>query len=201
MLPGCSELVLATGNPHKVAELRRLLAMLEIPLLSLAEFPHVIPVDESGLTLAENARLKAAGYASQLGAWVLADDTGLEVDGLNGSPGVRSARYAGENATMPQNRAKLLAELREIAPDQRTARFVCHLAIANPEGDIAVEAVGECRGSMRLDPAGSGGFGYDTLFEVAGLSVTLAELSPDQTERIGHRGAAVRDLISKLRSC
>lgn len=195
-LAGCDSLVLATGNAEKAQELKRLLAPLGISLRSLRDFPSVEPVHETGYTLAENARLKAAGYSRKLGAWVLSDDTGLEVEALGGAPGLRSARYAGESATMAENRTKLLAELKNVPDPLRSARFVCFLAMANPAGRIVAESAGTCQGSIRREPAGTGGFGYDTLFEVAGLSRTLAELSDVETDTVGHRGRAVRELLS-----
>jgi 16S rRNA (cytosine1402-N4)-methyltransferase len=191
-------LVLATTNPHKFRELADLLPPLGVPLLSLVDVPDVSPVSEDGSTLAANARLKASGYAARIGEWVLADDTGLEVDALAGAPGVRSARYAGDDATMADNRARLLRELEQVPGGDRTARFVCCLALANPAGEIAAEATGVCRGKIRRDPAGTGGFGYDSLFEVAGTGATLAELSPDQTVALGHRGHAVRQLLATI---
>jgi 16S rRNA (cytosine1402-N4)-methyltransferase len=191
-------LVLATTNPDKSRELADLLAPLAVPLLSLADFPGVSPVPENGLTLAANARFKANAYSARIGEWVLADDTGLEVDALAGAPGVRSARYAGNDASMAENRARLLRELQHVPEHDRTAQFVCCLAIANPAGEIAAEATGTCRGTIRREPAGGGGFGYDSLFEVAGAGATLAELSPDQTAELGHRGRAVRQLLAML---
>lgn len=191
----CSELVLATGNRDKLLELRALLAPLNVSLHSLADFPDVTPAAEDGTTLADNAKRKATEYALQLRRWVLSDDTGLEVDALHGAPGVRSARYAGDPATMAENRARLLADLSAVPDDQRGARFVCCLAVAAPDGKIVAEATGECSGRMRREPAGRGGFGYDSLFEVSGLGRTLAELDPQETARLGHRGRAVRRLL------
>lgn len=199
MLDGDFEtLVLATGNPHKVQELSVLLAPLELSLLSLADFPEACPVTEDGSTLAENARLKASGYARQIHQWVLSDDTGLEVDALDGAPGVHSARYAGEGATMPENCARLLADLEQVPESQRTARFVCHLILANPEGTIVTEATGVCPGRIRHESAGGGGFGYDALFEVDECCETLAELSPKTVALVGHRGRAVRKLLEQF---
>ncbi len=193
-----SVLVLATGNPHKVQELTRLLAALAIPLQSLADYPAVQAIAEDGSTLAENARKKAAGYARQLCAWVLADDTGLEVDALQGAPGIHSSRYAGEGATMKQNRIKLLEALSDVPPPQRAARFVCQLAVADPAGEIVAEAQGYCPGAILRQPsAGACGFGYDVLFQVDGTSLTLAEMNPEQTARWGHRGRAVRELLKR----
>ncbi len=145
--PLCKTLVLATGNPHKVRELSGLLSALDVHLTSLADWPATTPVDEDGSTPAENARKKASGYARQLQQWVLADDTALCVDALDGAPGVRSARYAGAQATMAENRAQLLAELAHVPDQQRTAQFVCHLAVANPAGEIVMEASGTCAGA------------------------------------------------------
>jgi XTP/dITP diphosphohydrolase len=201
MIPSlCKTLVLATGNPHKVRELSELLSTLDVHLTSLADWPATTPVDEDGSTPAENARKKASGYARQLQQWVLADDTALCVDALDGAPGVRSARYAGAHATMAENRAHLLAELAHVPDQQRTARFVCHLAVANPAGEIVVEASGACAGRIRREPtAGSFGFGYDALFEVADVHRTLAELPPEITAAVGHRGRAVRALAAGWR--
>jgi XTP/dITP diphosphohydrolase len=190
-------LVLATNNQNKVRELSVLLEPWGVPVQSLAEFPRVESVVEEGVTLAENARLKASGYARQIGRWVLADDTGLEVDVLGGAPGIRSARYGGEGATARQNRAKLLAEL-ELVPDgRRTAQFVCHLALADPAGRIAMESRGACRGRILREPVGEGGFGYDALFEIVEWRRTLAELGPVATCVLGHRGRAVRGLTRR----
>jgi XTP/dITP diphosphohydrolase len=194
-----SGLVLATSNQHKLRELVDLLAPLEIRLLSLTDFPNARPIEEDGLTLTENARLKAAGYARQLSRWVLADDTGLEVDALGGAPGVRSARFAGPGATMGQNRAKLLAALERVPQAERTGRFLCHLVVADPAGRIILESTGQCHGRIRSEPAGRGGFGYDALFEVAGRDRTLAELDPRETAAVGHRGRAAAQLLARWR--
>ena len=173
-----------------------MLCPLGIPLKSLADFSEAVSVDEAGETLAENARRKAVGYARALGEWVLADDTGLEVDALNGAPGVRSARYAGEGAAMAENRAKLLEELEGVAEAKRTARFACHLAIGNPDGEVVVESRGECRGRLRFEGTGEFGFGYDSLFEIVEYRKTLAEFGLAATAVIGHRGRAVRALLA-----
>jgi XTP/dITP diphosphohydrolase len=192
-------LVLATSNAHKVRELTDLLAPLGVSLPSLADFPGSHPVSEDGATLADNARCKATGYARQLAQWVLADDTGLEVDALGGAPGVRSARFAGEHATMAENRSKLLADLQPIHLARWTARFVCQLAVANAAGEIVFEATGTCHGRIRREPAGDLGFGYDSLFEVANRELTLAELGPAETAAVGHRGQAVGKLLGTWR--
>jgi XTP/dITP diphosphohydrolase len=191
-------LVLATGNPHKVRELAALLSPLSVQLASLADYAAAIPVAEHGATTTENVRQKATLYARQLQQWVLADDTALQVDALHGAPGVRSARYAGPHATMAENRAKLLADLAAVPDAERTARFVCQLAVADPTGRIVVEAAGVCPGRIRREPAaGAFGFGYDALFEVSDTGQTLAELTPDVTAIVGHRGRAVRVLLER----
>jgi XTP/dITP diphosphohydrolase len=160
----------------------------------LADFPHVTPAVEDGQTLAENACKKAVGYAQQLARWVLADDTGLEVDVLNGAPGVRSARYAGDKATMAENRDKLLADLSEYPESQWSARYVCHLAVANPAGELVAQTFGECPGRIRRKPAGESGFGYDVLFEVQAYGRTMAELTDEELATIGHRARALQSL-------
>jgi XTP/dITP diphosphohydrolase len=193
----CRRLVLATTNAHKLRELRRLLAPLGVPLVGLGEIGTVVSaVAEEGDSLSEISRAKASAYARQLGEWVLSDDTGLEVDALGGAPGVRTARYAGESATMAENRAKLLADLVGYGPAERGARFVCCLSVAAPDGEVVLEATGICPGRIRTEPSGDAGFGYDVLFEVDGLGRTLAELDDAQTAEVGHRGRAVREIVT-----
>lgn len=189
------ELVVATGNPDKAREFAHLLRSAPLTLRNLSEFPPVPPVVEDGATLAANARMKAATYAAALRRWALADDTGLEVDVLGGAPGVRSARFAGPQASMEENRVLLLRQL-ERRPEPWTARFVCRLAVADPSGAVVLEAEGECRGRIRRKPAGEFGFGYDTLFEVEGTPRTLAEMNAEETDEAGHRGRAVRALLA-----
>jgi len=200
LLKDCRRLVLATTNPHKLRELQSLLAPLGLSLIGLKEVGRVVPdAVENRATLRENAQLKASHYARILHEWVLSDDTGLEVDLLNGAPGVRSARYAGDGATMIENRAKLLADLQEFGPLDRTARFVCCLALAAPDGQIVLDADGACSGHIRTEPIGNRGFGYDVLFEVDGYGRTLAELDEAETALVGHRGLAARHFIEAWR--
>jgi XTP/dITP diphosphohydrolase len=196
----CQRLVLATTNPHKLRELQSLLAPLGVLLLGLTDVEKKAPeAIEDGATLAANARLKAKHYARCLSEWVLSDDTGLGVDALGGAPGVRSARYAGDGATMVEHRARLLSELAGIDAARRTARFVCCFALAAPDGEIVLEASGECAGRIRTEPAGNAGFGYDVLFEVEGIGRTLAELDAAETALFGHRGHAARQFIAAWR--
>ena len=191
-------LVLGTGNRHKAAELAAILGDLPIELRCLADLPDCGEVEENGTTCAENASIKAAEYASRLGQWVLADDTTLEVDALGGAPGIYSARYAGGDASAMANRTKLLADLSDVPLAQRGARFVCCLALADPEGTIRATSQAYCRGRIRFEPSGTGGFGYDTLFEIVEYHRTFGELGPVATRHLGHRGRAVARLLPCL---
>lgn len=194
-LSECYELIVATSNPFKVRELTELLQPLGLPVYPLPQDAILQPVVEDGETLLENARKKASGYAFQLRRWVIADDTGLEVDALGGAPGVRSARYAGDDATMAMNLALLIEHMQDIPADQRAARFVCHLCIAAPDGSIILERGGECRGKIGHEPIGEHGFGYDSVFLVEEGTQTLAELDEARTAAVGHRGRAVQAII------
>jgi XTP/dITP diphosphohydrolase len=185
-------LVLGTRNPHKVREVLRICA--EWPVQWLTHDDVAWPdVEETGGTFLENARLKARSVASATGGPALADDSGIEVDALGGAPGPRSARYAGERATDEQNLRALLRALAGVPRGGRTARYRAVAAIAWPEGGD-VHAEGTCEGLLRTDPRGSGGFGYDPIFEPLGWDRTMAELSPEEKDRISHRGAALRAL-------
>ncbi|MBC8876145.1 MAG: non-canonical purine NTP pyrophosphatase [Planctomycetes bacterium] len=197
-MKGPNTLVLGTRNPGKVAEFRALLADCGWQIADLSDFHNLHEVEEEGSTLAENARAKAAGFSSQIGQWVLADDTGLMVDALDGAPGARTARFAGPGATAKDNRERLLAELGTLPAEKRTASFVCHLALADPAGRILAEADGKCRGRIRFEPVGDRGFGYDCLFEIAEYHRTLAELGETATVCLSHRARAVRSLQPTL---
>jgi XTP/dITP diphosphohydrolase len=190
-------LVIATFNPHKVAEIRAILPALPFTLKALAEFPGAEPADEDGATLAENAVKKALAAARFTGLWALADDTGLEVDALGGAPGVRSARYSGENSTPDRNNARLLAELSGVPAAARSARFACAVALASPAGETFV-ARGELEGRIALAARGAHGFGYDPLFEIAGAGLTLAEVPEAEKNRLSHRALALRGLLPAL---
>jgi len=192
-------LVLGTGNPGKAAEFRILLGRSNCRLADLSSFEKVPDVDEQGASYAENAVAKVLQLAVHLREWVLADDTGLEVDALRGAPGIRTARYAGPDATPESNRHKLLDELADVPLERRTARFVCALALADPAGEIRATAEGHLRGRIRREPAGSGGFGYDALFEIVEYHRTLAELGDVARAWLSHRGSAVGRLLPTLR--
>ncbi|MBA2117174.1 RdgB/HAM1 family non-canonical purine NTP pyrophosphatase [Bremerella alba] len=195
-LSECHELIVATSNPHKVRELTYLLQPLGLPVYPLPADIDLEPVKEDGNTLAENARKKACGYARQLQRWVIADDTGLQVDALAGKPGVRSARYAGDDAIMAMNLALLIEHMLDVPEEERSARFVCHLCVAAPDGGVALEAYGECHGKIGRQPIGEFGFGYDSVFLVQDGQQTLAELDQQRTAQLGHRGHAARSLIA-----
>lgn len=183
-------LVLATGNRHKVEEIQSILKDVGIPMLTLNEFPDFPAVDEDGLTCQANAVKKAVATAKFTGHWALADDTGLEVDALQGRPGVYAARYAGEHATYEDNCQKLLQELHGVPSEQRTARFITVVALANPDGETeTVEGVLE--GIITQEFHGTGGFGYDPVFYVPQLGKTLAEMTFAEKNRISHRAQAV----------
>ena len=191
-------LVLGTANRKKGQELADLFQPVGLEVRTLADFSALCPVDESGDTFAANARLKAAGYARQLHGWVLADDSGLAVDVLHGAPGVRSARYTGADATDASNNRRLLQELEQVPPEARTARFICHMALADPAGAIRAEAEGHCRGRILRAPRGTSGFGYDPLFEIVEYHRSFGELDPVVKSCLSHRARAARRLTYQL---
>jgi XTP/dITP diphosphohydrolase len=191
-------LVLASANPDKAAEISAILSA-AVPALVLAPRPaDLADVDETGTTLLENARLKAAAIAAATGEAAVADDTGLAVDALDGAPGVYSARFAGEDATYADNVARLLKELDGVAPDRRTARFETVALVCWPDGR-EVAATGEVEGVITTAPRGESGFGYDPVFEpLEGDGRTFAELLPMEKHALSHRGRAFRALAAEL---
>ena len=201
-------LVIATRSQHKLAELRDLLALDRAELVSLDDLGVEGDVDETGTTFETNARIKARHSALATGLPTLADDSGLEVDALGGAPGVRTRRYAGPAATDADNNAKLLRELDGLSPDRRGARYVCVLALAlpdelGPRRGFRVRTVrGTCRGRIATAPSGTGGFGYDPIFEPASEPPggrTLGLWTQEEKNRISHRGAAARRMTPILR--
>jgi XTP/dITP diphosphohydrolase len=193
-------LLAATTNPGKRRELETLLALPGLQLRSLADFPSAPPVDETGATFLDNARLKAHAAARHTGVAALADDSGLEVDALDGMPGVRSARAAsdaGAGSGDAANRAWLLARLAQVPPAARTARFRCAVVVARPDGGELI-ADGVCEGHIAAAPRGAQGFGYDPLFIAAELARTFGELSADEKHRLSHRGLAIARLRPQL---
>ena len=195
------DVVVGTGNRHKLAELRTLFADLPVRLLGLDDLPphqRFAPVEETGTTFQENADLKAAHAARATGLHALADDSGLEVPALDGRPGVISARYAGEGAGDLANNRKLVAEARAAGLARPAARFVCVLSFAAPDGAILARGHGACEGVLIEDARGRGGFGYDPHFLVPDLDRTFAELLPSEKNAISHRARAGADLRRAL---
>ena len=192
-----ARVVVATQNEGKVREFRELLAGWAVPLASLAGFPPVRFPEEGG-DYRENAAAKACAAAEQLGEWAIADDSGLEVEALDGGPGPYSARYGGPGLDSSGRVEHLLAELAERpsarAPTGRRARFVCWAALAAPDGRVEL-GFGECPGTILEAPRGEGGFGYDPVFLPQGFQVSMAELAAETKNEISHRGRALRALL------
>jgi len=192
--------VVATRSPHKLGELRVLLGERRAELLTLDDVGVEGDVDETGSTFEANAVLKARAALEATGLPALADDSGLEVDALDGGPGVRTRRYAGEAATDAENNAKLLAALEGLPPERRGARYVCVLALALADGTVQV-VEGTCTGRIATVPRGTGGFGYDPIFEPESEPPggrTLGEWSPEAKNAISHRGEAARRMAPIL---
>lgn len=185
------QLLVATRNRHKLRELRELLADLDLELVSAADLPGLPEISEDAPTLRDNAIKKAVETAKASGKLTLADDSGLEVDALQGEPGVYSARYAGPKATDHENNLKLLRALDGVPLEKRTARFRCVVAVADPAGLVDV-VEGICNGMILTEERGGGGFGYDPLFIPDGQVKTFAELPPEVKNRISHRGKAMQ---------
>ena len=197
------EVVLASQNAKKHAELTRLLEPLGIRVLLPADVGGLEDVVEDQPTFAGNARKKALSAAEKVGRWCLADDSGLEVDYLDGAPGVFSARFAGTHGDDGANNAKLLKLLDGVPDEQRGAQFVCALCLARPDGSVAAEIEGTARGQILHGPRGDGDFGYDPLFLFTepGFDQTgsgFAELSPPDKSEVSHRGRALRALVQAL---
>ncbi len=196
--------VLATENTGKIREIREALKGLQVSLLTLVDFPGLKMPKEDGATFEENALIKARHVANFSGHMALADDSGLEVRGLNGAPGIHSARYAGEDATDEDNIEKLIKETGEMAEDLRRARFVCALALVVPgvdsEGQGADEFIfsGRLEGLIITERRGESGFGYDPVFFIPELKRTAAELTRAEKNRVSHRGKALDKLKPHL---
>lgn len=193
-------LILASNNPGKIAEFRGLLQDCGWPIVVPADMGLALDVDETGQSYAENALLKARAFVSASGSFCLADDSGLEVDALDGVPGIQSARFGGPELTDEQRVELLLDRLKGIADGRRTARFRCVLMLAAPDGRTwQTEAA--CEGQIARAPRGGKGFGYDPVFFLPGLGRTMAELSADEKNRVSHRSmaaAALRPILARL---
>lgn len=190
--------LMATTNAGKLDEIRALLAGEAITLLSLADCPSVPEPEETGVTFAENARLKAMAYAAATGLPTIAEDSGLEVDAMDGEPGVHSARFLGPNATYPERCAEIARRLAARPQAPRSARFVCALAVVI-QGDVRFEARGVVEGEIARAPAGDAGFGYDPIFYYPPYGRTLADVSQAEKLAVAHRGQAFRALAVWLR--
>ena len=196
-------IVLASSNAGKLREFNQLLGGLHIEVLPQSHF-KVVDAEETGFSFVENALLKARHAAQHTNLPALADDSGLEVDALHGAPGIYSARYAGVGASDAENLKKLLEQLKDVAPPNRTARFQCVLVYLRHAFDpTPLICQGTWEGSILPEPRGSSGFGYDPVFFVPTHARSAAELSPDAKNSLSHRSQALRQLLSKLpnRSC
>jgi XTP/dITP diphosphohydrolase len=191
-------LVLATHNKKKGSELAYLLAPYGLNLRTLDEIPEALEVEETGTTFAENAALKATMQARHLGLWAVGEDSGLAVDALGGRPGIYSARYSGPDATDESNNARLLQDLAGVPLGDRTAHYVCHVALSDPDGNVRVEWEEYCRGRILFTPRGSHGFGYDPLFEIPEYHCTFGQLGGAVKSALSHRSRAMRAVISQL---
>ena len=190
-----SRLLIATTNQGKLNEIRDILGALPLTLVTLADFPPVPEPEETGSTFAENARLKARYYVDATGELTVAEDSGLEIDALDGEPGVQSARFNGESyAEKFTTIQRMLAERRA---DSSTARFVCALALTRTDG-VVWETTGVVEGRLRLPPSGDAGFGYDPIFYYPAYGRTLAEVTADEKAAVSHRGHAFRRLRTHL---
>jgi XTP/dITP diphosphohydrolase len=192
------KLLLATNNQGKVLEFQSLLQGIPFDLVTPAQQGIKLAVEETGSTFEENARIKALAFAKESRLMTLADDSGLEVDALNGEPGIRSSRYAGEGASDADRVEFLLSKLKDVLPEKRTAHFRCVIAIAFPNGKIKI-CSGKCDGLIISEPRGEEGFGYDPIFYFPELEKTMAELPMETKNRISHRGRAAQEAVKLLK--
>ena len=194
------KLLIATGNQGKIREYRQLLADVPFELLSLTDVGITQDVEETGSTFEENARLKSGTYAKLSGLLTLSDDSGLEVDALDGEPGVLSARYGGDPTFSDQDRVSLLLNnLKDIPWEKRTARFRCVIVISPPDSQ-QVLVVGSVAGMIQYKPEGEEGFGYDPIFYLPSYNLTMGQLSLEGKSRISHRADAARKAVAALRN-
>lgn len=193
------EVIIATKNKGKAKEFERIFGAKGMQVKTLLDFPEIPDVEETGSTFEENAIIKAETIARLMGKMVIADDSGLEVDALEGRPGVYSARYAGTEKNDSANTEKVLKELAGVPEKERTARFRCVLAVAAP-GEKTVAYSGSCEGRILTETRGTNGFGYDPVFFVEGKGKSMAELAPEEKNRISHRADALMKLEKGLNS-
>lgn len=194
-----NEIIIATRNQNKIFEIKELLKDLNVRLISLKDYPEIREIEEDGKDFDENAIKKAVTVARETRHLTMADDSGLEVDFLDGEPGVRSSRFAGDKAAMDENIAKLLRLLNGVPIENRKATFRCSIAIADKDGLIKV-VHGRCKGIIGFECKGTSGFGYDPLFIVPGYDKTFAELGADVKNRISHRARALAKARNVIRN-
>ena len=187
------KIVFATGNQGKLREVKKILADLNVDIVSMKEEGIQIDVDENGATFAENAQIKATAIGAHTDAIVLADDSGLVIDALNGEPGIYSARYMGEDTSYRIKNQNLIDRLEGVPDEKRTARFVCAIAAALPDGTV-LHTEGTIEGIIGYEERGENGFGYDPIFYVPKLGKTTAELTDDEKNAISHRGSALEKM-------
>jgi len=197
-MPELTELVIATNNPGKMKEIQRFLHGLPIRLLPLSEFDHIPEISEDGESFTENALKKARVVSEVTGKSALADDSGLCVDALGGKPGIRSARYAGEGASDQENLGKLLDDMESVPVDERTAHFVCVLALVEPNGAEKLFE-GTCSGRILCNAVGANGFGYDPVFFFEPLRMTFAQMDAGTKSEVSHRGKALEEFAAYMR--
>lgn len=191
-------IIFATGNEGKMKEIKMILGDLEIPVISMKEAGIAADIDENGTTFEENAVIKAKTICEMTGELVLADDSGLEIDALNKEPGVYSARYMGENTSYHIKNANLIQRLEEVPDEKRTARFVCAMAAAFPDGRT-ITTRGTIEGRIGYEERGENGFGYDPIFYMPEYGCSTAELSLEKKNELSHRGKALRAMRQKLK--
>ncbi|MDR1209121.1 MAG: RdgB/HAM1 family non-canonical purine NTP pyrophosphatase [Clostridiales bacterium] len=191
------EYVFATGNAHKLEELRRIAAGSGVAFVSMKDAGADLDIAEDGATFAENAAIKALAAARATGRYALADDSGLCVDYLGGAPGALSARFMGEDTPYSVKNAEIIRLLEGTGEEGRGARFVCVIALSAPDGTVITET-GEVAGVIAKEPSGGGGFGYDPIFLIPELGKTAAELSPAEKDAVSHRGKALRKMLARI---
>ena len=193
-------LLVATHNWGKVSEYEDMLSDLDVKWQSLEDIGLTDGVDETGSTFLENAKLKATAYAQATGLLTLADDSGLVVDALDGAPGIHTARYGGPGLKINERYELVLTNLEGVPGPDRTARFVCVIALAAPDGQILASARGSVEGMIGQEPVGDGGFGYDPIFYLPEMACTMAQLTPETKHTLSHRGNALRAIEPQLRA-
>ena len=197
-MPSTPRLVLGTGNRKKAAELVALLTPAGWTVETLADYPAGPAVEETGDSFSANALLKAMAQAGRLNRWVLGEDSGLAVDALGGAPGILSARFAGPEATDDDNNLHLLAALEGVPTARRGAHYVCSMVVVDPQGTVHARSEAICRGRIRSAPSGTGGFGYDPLFEILEYHRTFGELGPSVKAILSHRARAAAEILPQL---